>query len=181
MKDKLRKQLVGLVSVVLGLVFLFQANAYAAPSWQDKLDEGKLRPGIALATSTGVSVTEIAWTSVEENYPVCDILVAMLKEKIEVHQALTSLIKAGGNLEHLAICCAEPGVNIPSAVFAKVALDSGIDEEVVDHLLRIAFTPVPGESGTFTRESVVAGGEIREGPFTSPFTFDSPFPSFIKR
>lgn len=181
MKDKYKKQLVGLACVVLGIGFIFQANALAAPSWQDRLNEGKLRPGIASAISTGIPVAEIAWTSVEENYPVCDILVAMLKEKIEVHQALTALIKAGGNLEHLAICCAEPGVNIPSAVFAKVALDSGIDEDVVDHLLRIAFTPIPGESGTFTRESVVAGGEIREGPFTSPFTFESPFPSLVKR
>ncbi len=161
------------------LTCLFASNSLASPTWENEINNGKLRHGIALAVTSGVSVSDIAHLAIDEKYPVCEILIAMLKEKIAVHAALTTLINAGANLEHLAICCAEPGADIPSAVFAKIALDAGIDDNVVDHLLRIAYTPTPGESGTFARESVVAGGEIREGPFTSPFTFDSPFPPLI--
>lgn len=181
MTFNLRYHIIGWFCVVILSVLMITPSALASTTWENELNNGKLRHGIALAVTSDVSAADIAHLAIDENYPVCDILIAMLNEKIPVHTALTTLINAGGNLEHLAICCAEPGVDIPSAVFAKIALDAGIDENVVDHLLRIAFTPMPEESGTFTRESVVAGGEIREGPFTSPFTFDSPFPPLIKQ
>lgn len=171
-------------SVLIGMTVLFTfficGNTLAAPQWRDMFDEGKLSEGLSVAIKSGITVEEIAQAAVAERYPACDILVAMLKEKIEAYLALNALIGAGGNLEHLAICCSETGVNISSAVFAKVALDSGVEEKVVDHLLRIAFTPPPGETGVFKKESVVAGGEIREGPFASPYTFDNPFPPRIR-
>jgi len=166
--------------IMIGAMLMF-ALSMAQPSladskWEELLNDGKLRQGITTAISEGVEVDKIAEVAVDEKYPVCDILIAMLKEKIDPYSALKAIIAAEGDLKHLAICCSEPSVDIPSALFARVALDAGIDDKVVERLLRIAFTPQPGESGAFTQESVVAGGEIREGPFASPYAFGDPFP-----
>jgi len=161
------------VSIFVALIFPFVVSQYALADsqWENLLERDKLKQGVAAAVTTGVPVDEISQKAVELNYPACDILVAMLNAEIDAYQALKTIIVAGGDLEHLALCCPEPGIQISSAVFAKAALDAGVKQEVLDRLLRIAFTPTPEESGIFKRESVVAGGEIREGPFASP---DSP-------
>jgi len=161
------------VSIFIALIFPFSIsqNALADSQWENLLEQDKLKQGVAAAVTTAVPVDEISKKAVELNYPACDILVAELKAKIDAYLALKTIIAAGGDLEHLALCCPEPGVQISSAVFAKAALDAGVEEKAVDHFLRIAFTPPPQESGIFKKEPVVAGGEIREGPFASP---DSP-------
>ena len=161
------------VPIFVALIFpmvIFQ-YALADSPWENLLEQGKLKQGIAVAVTAGTFTDEISKTAVELNYPACDILAAELKAEINAYQALKTIISAGGDLEHLALCCPEPGILISSAIFAKAALDAGVEEKTVDRLLRIAFTPPPGESGAFKQESVVAGGEIREGPFASP---DSP-------
>lgn len=158
------------VSIFVALIFPFVISQYALADsqWENLLEQDKLKQGVAAAVTTDVPVDEISKKAVELNYPACDILVAELKAKIDAYLALKTIISAGGDLEHLALCCPEPGILISSAVFAKAALETGVEDEVVNRLLRIAFTPPPGESGTFKQESVVAGGEIREGPFASP-------------
>jgi len=161
------------VPIFVALIFpiIISQYAMADSQWENMLEQGKLKQGVAAAVTASVSTDEISKTAVELNYPACDILAAELKANIDGYLALKAVISAGGDLEHLALCCPEPGILISSAVFAKAALETGVEDEVVDRLLRIAFTPPPGESGAFKQESVVAGGEIREGPFTSP---DSP-------
>lgn len=161
-----------IVSIFVALIFTFVISHYALADsqWEDLIEQGKLKQGVAAAVTADVPVDKISNKAVELNYPACDILVAELKAEINAYLALKTIIAAGGDLEHLALCCSEPGINISSAVFTKAALDAGIEQEIVDRLLRIAFTPPPEESGTFRRESVVAGGEIREGPFASPYS-----------
>lgn len=153
------------VPIFATLVFclIIAHNALADSGWENLLEKGQLQQGVSAAVTAGVSVDEIGKKALAMNYPACDILVAMLNAKVDAYQSLKTLIAAGGNGEHLARCCAEPKMGVSSAVFAKAAIDAGLDPDTVDRLIASAYAPLPGEPGVFTREEVVAGGEIREG------------------
>ena len=153
------------VSIFVVLIFPFVISQYALADskWESLLEQGKLKKGVAVAVTANIPVDKISNKVVELNYPACDILEAELKSTIDAYMALKTIIAAGGDVEHLARCCAEPKIAITSAVFAKAALDAGLDPDAVDRLIGTTFTPQPGEPGVFTREAIVAGGEIREG------------------
>ncbi|RTZ99479.1 MAG: hypothetical protein DSY90_01200 [Deltaproteobacteria bacterium] len=161
------------VSIIVALIisFVIWQPALADSQWENLLERGKLAQGVAAAVTAGISEKIISEKALELKFPVCDILDAELKARIDAYVALKTLMVAGGDITYLAACSAEPGIHISSAVFARAAIDAGVEPSIVDHLVQIAFAPPPGESGPFTEESVVAGGEIREGPYTSQ---DSP-------
>lgn len=177
MRLKINKNFSVLIVGVLFFSFVISRSTFADSHWERLLEQGQLKQGMAAAVTAGVPVDEIGKKALEVNYPVCDLLVAMLNAEINAYLALNTIITKGGDVEQLAKCCAEPNIGITSAVFAKAAIDAGLESDTVDRLLRLAFTPPPEESGIFTRESVVAGGEIREGPYASPYSFGSPSPS----
>lgn len=153
------------VSIFMALFFTFviSPQALADSGWESLLEQGKLEQGVAAAVTAGVSVDNISDQAVELNYPACDLLVAMLGAEIDAYQALKSIITAGGDVEHLARCCAEPNIAVTSTVFAKAAIDAGLESDAVDRLIGTAYARQPGEPGAFTQETIVGGGEILEG------------------
>ncbi|MEA3232247.1 MAG: hypothetical protein U9Q05_10890 [Thermodesulfobacteriota bacterium] len=163
MRLKIKKNFSTSIFVVLIFLFIISQDALADSKWERLLEQGKLKEGVAVAVTTNIPVDEISNKAVELKYPACDILEAELKAKIDAYMALKTIIASGGDVEHLARCCAEPKIAIASAVFAKAAIDAGLDSDTVDRLIGTAYTPQPGEPGVFTREAIVAGGEIREG------------------
>jgi hypothetical protein len=167
MKLKMKVYLVASIFVAFTFLAVTTSYSLADPKWDDLLEQGQLKQGMVAALTAGISVGKISKTALDLKYPVCDILDAELSAEIDAYQALKTLIVAGGDLEHLARCCAEPGIRVSPAVFARAAIDAGVEQAVLDRLLSMAFNPPPGERGAPNRESVVAGGEIREGPYTS--------------
>jgi len=171
MKLDLKRPTITLPGTIFILSFTLCFSVLANPQWESQLEKGKLDTGITTALAAGISVNQISKKAIALKYPVCDILAAELTARVAAYAAVKALITAGGDLTHLAKCCAEPGIDVSAPVFARAALDAGIKTAIVDRLLRFAYTPPPGERGIFPQESVVAGGEIREGPYTSQ---DSP-------
>lgn len=164
MKLKMKIHLAASIFMVFTALAITASYSLADSRWDHLLEQGQLKQGMVAAVIAGIPVEKISKTAVDLKYPVCDILDAELSAEIDAYQALKTLILAGGNLEHLARCCAEPGIHISPAVFAKAALDAGVEPAALDRLLNMAFNPPPGERGAPNRENVVAGGKYEKGP-----------------
>ena len=73
------------VPIFVALIFpiIISQYAMADSQWENMLEQGKLKQGVAAAVTASVSTDEISKTAVELNYPACDILVAELKANID--------------------------------------------------------------------------------------------------